>query len=73
MKTFKQFLNKDVKSTSELADKHKVAFDKIVRAVTAGTKIEKEHTTKKEVAKQIALAHVGEDPNYYKKLRKIEK
>jgi len=25
------------------------------------------------VARQIALVHIGEDPDYYKKLKKVEK
>ena len=35
-----------------------------------GIKSEKEHTTDEETAKKIALAHLGEDPKYYSKLKK---
>lgn len=37
-----------------------------------GTKVEMEHTTKKDVARIIAMAHLDEDPQYYVKLAKME-
>jgi hypothetical protein len=37
-----------------------------------GANIEKEHTNDIKIAKQIAKDHLWEDPNYYKKLKKIE-
>jgi len=38
-----------------------------------GIKTELEHTKNHKVAKEIAKDHLSEDPNYYKKLKKIEK
>lgn len=38
-----------------------------------GTKHEMEHTKNPDVAKEIAKDHLSEDPNYYKKLKKVEK
>jgi hypothetical protein len=38
-----------------------------------GIKHEMEHTKDRSVAKEIAKDHLTEDPNYYKKLKKIEK
>jgi hypothetical protein len=73
MKSFKQFLNKRVLTVSALAKKHDVDKDYIEKQLKKGIKVEHEHTTKLKVARQIALAHLGEDPNYYKKLKKIEK
>jgi hypothetical protein len=72
MKTFKQFLNKRVLSVSALAKKHDVDKEYIEKQLKKGIKVEHEHTTKLKVARQIALAHIGEDPDYYKKLKKIE-
>ena len=72
MKTFKKFLNKKVLSIPELAKKHNVDVDYIKKQLEDGIKIEHEHTTKSDIAKQIALAHLGENPNYYKKLKKAE-
>lgn len=39
----------------------------------AGMKVEMEHTNNKNMAREIAMDHLTEDPNYYKKLKKIEK
>lgn len=57
---------------SGLADKKKPGdFDK--KQLAAGTKVEKEHTKDPELAREIAMDHLTEDPNYYKKLKKMEK
>lgn len=37
-----------------------------------GMKSESEHTTDKEVAMEIVLDHLSEDPHYYTKLKKVE-
>lgn len=42
-------------------------------ALKAGVEVEKEHTGNKSVAKKIAKDHLDEDPEYYKKLRKVDK
>ena len=73
MKTFKQFLNKPVLSVSELAKKHNVNIQHIQDQLEAGIEVEHEHSTNNDVAKRIALGHIGEDPNYYTKLKKVEK
>lgn len=73
MLKFKEFLNTKVLSVKELTKKHHVPSDEIKTALKNGIKVEKEHTTKKDIAKQIALAHIGEDPKYYDKLKKVEK
>jgi hypothetical protein len=39
----------------------------------AGIEVEKEHTDDPKKAKEIAKDHLSEDPDYYKKLKKIEK
>ncbi len=38
-----------------------------------GIKHEFEHTKNRKIAKEIAKDHLSEDPNYYKKIKKIEK
>ena len=73
MKSFKQFLNKRVLTVSALAKKHDVDPAYIEKQLEKGIKVEHEHTSKLKVARQIALAHLGEDPEYYSKLKKIEK
>ena len=43
------------------------------KALAKGTKVEMEHTDDKEVAREIAMDHLTEDPKYYDKLETIEK
>lgn len=38
-----------------------------------GIKHELEHTKNRKIAKEIAKDHLSEDPNYYTKLKKLEK
>jgi hypothetical protein len=64
---------KSYKSPEELAKKHKVSLEVIKKQVRMGTKVEKEHTTNKNAAKITALQHIGELPDYYTKLKKVEK
>jgi len=55
-----------------LADKKRPSdFDS--SQLEAGIKVEMEHTDSRSVAKEIAMDHLIEDPNYYEKLKKIEK
>lgn len=55
-----------------LADnKDPKSFDQ--KAVAKGRKVEKEHTSSKSIASEIARDHLTEDPKYYDKLEKIEK
>ena len=64
-------LNKPTKSVVQLAKLHKVSKEHIQRQLRMGIKVEMEHTGKYEVAKEIALDHLGEDPNYYSKLNRV--
>jgi hypothetical protein len=54
------------------ADKKKPS-DFNAKALKDGTKHEKEHTSDKSIAKEIAMDHLVEDKKYYKKLKAIEK
>lgn len=63
---------KDDKIPGGLADKKSPEdFDK--KKLAQGVKVEMEHTSDKAVAKEIAMDHLTEDPDYYKKLKTIEK
>jgi hypothetical protein len=64
---------KSYKSPEELSKKHKVPLKSIMKQVKVGTKVEGEHTTSKSGARITALQHVDELPNYYSRLKKIEK
>ena len=69
----KTLLNKRVLIILALAKKHKTDKKHIEKELKRGIRVEHEHTTKLAVARRIALAHLGKDPNYYEKLKKIEK
>lgn len=73
MESFKSFLNKKTKTVEDLAKKHKVSIDEIKHELEIGIKVESEHTTHENVARQIALNHLDEDPKYYSKLKRMEK
>lgn len=63
----------DNKSLSDISEKHKVSKEKIDEQLKMGIEVEKEHTDDEEKAKEIAMDHLTEDPEYYSKLKKIEK
>jgi len=54
-----------------LADK-KPDSDFDPEQLAAGIKVEMEHTDDPDIAKEIAKDHLTEDPDYYRKLRKME-
>ena len=56
-----------------IAKKHNVSIDKIKAQLKKGIAVEYEHTKDKDVAKEIALDHLLELPDYYDKLEKVEK
>ena len=73
MKYFRQFLNAKTLSPDQLTKKHGVSKDTILAQLKKGTKVEKEHTTNKKVAREIASDHLAELPDYYDRLKKIER
>jgi hypothetical protein len=62
----------DNMSLGDIAVKHKVDIDTLTREYIKGVKVEMEHTEDKNLAKEIAMDHLVEDPKYYTKLNKIE-
>jgi hypothetical protein len=67
---FKEFLNAKTPSVPELADKHNVSTKEIEKLIKKGTAEEKEHSSHKGVAKEIAMDHISAKKNYYKLLKK---
>jgi hypothetical protein len=59
-------------SLNDIAEKHSVSVDIMVAEFKKGIAVEMEHTTDREVAKEITLDHLFEDPKYYDKLKKVE-
>lgn len=70
----------DNKTLEDIAKKHdkKGYYDigdmvsSLKKELNKGIKVEMEHTDDVKIAKEIAMDHLYEDPNYYSKLKKIE-
>jgi hypothetical protein len=60
-------------SAKALAKMHGVSEEQIVAQIAKGIKVELEHTSNKGVAKEIAMDHIKEMPDYYDKLQKMER
>jgi len=67
--------NTDVKTPgiSTIAKKFNLPVAKVVRLVNIGAKTEFEHNKNLAKAKQVARDHIAERPDYYQKLKKMEK
>ena len=64
----------DGKGIRDIMVKYGVSKDEAEAAVLAGTKVEMEHTTDKNKAREIAIDHIyGEHIRYYNELEKMEK
>jgi len=59
-------------SVKDVADKHDVSVSKIEKELKAGTDVEMEHTKEKDKAREIALDHLHEFPDYYTRLKDME-
>lgn len=66
-------LNVPTPTVKTIADKHNVSVEKIEAQLKMGIDTESEHTTHADVAREIALDHLNEKPDYYTKLDKVEK
>ena len=67
--------NTDVRTPgiSDIAKKFNLPIAKVVRLVNIGAKTEFEHNKNLSKAKQVARDHISERPDYYQKLKKMEK
>lgn len=66
-------LDKKTLTPEQIAKKHKVDVSVIMSQLKDGIEVEMEHTSDRKVAREIALDHLGELPDYYTKLKKVEK
>lgn len=60
-------------SPEEVAKKHGVPLEKILRQLIMGIEVEQEHVMDASLAKEIALDHLGELPDYYTRLNRMER
>ncbi|MEK6830206.1 MAG: DUF5661 family protein [Nanoarchaeota archaeon] len=63
----------DGMSVEDIAKKHGVKSSKIASELKKGIEIEMEHVNSKKLAKEIAMDHLFEIPDYYTRLEKMEK
>ena len=61
---------KHTPTVEQLVIKYKVPKRDILIQLDKGIKVELEHTSERNIARKIALDHIGEDPHYYNKLAK---
>ena len=65
-------LDKPTMTIDQLVKKHKVSKDQIMSQLLKGIPVELEHTSDDKIAREIALDHLGENPNYYSELAKAK-
>jgi hypothetical protein len=63
----------DKLSIEQIAEKHKVPLEKIMKQVKKGLKVEMGHTDDKNIALEIVKDHLYESSSYYSLLREMEK
>ena len=63
----------DKLSVKDIADKFGVSVSEIEKQLRMGIKVESEHTNSQTTAKEIAMDHLSEMPDYYTRLDKMEK
>ena len=63
---------KPYKTVEQIAKKHRMDVSFIQKQLDMGEPIEHEHTKNHELAKEIALQHLDEIPDYYTRLKKME-
>lgn len=66
-------LGKQTASFNQIMKKHNVSYTDLVIQLGKGIKIEQEHTGDIALAREIALDHLDEFPDYYDRLDKAEK
>lgn len=69
----KDLIGKKTLSRAQLAKKHKLSSGKLKRQMAIGAKIEREHTNSDAEAREISRDHLAEIPDYYTRLKKMEK
>ena len=67
-----KLLDKPTPTVKQLALKHGVDITHIRAELEKGVRVESEHTSDPEIAKEIALDHINELPDYYTRLASVE-
>lgn len=62
----------DNMTIEDIAQKHDFPIDKIIEQLKIGDEVELEHTDNPDIAREIAMDHEAEIPDYYDRLKKME-
>lgn len=65
-------MGKPTPSFKQICDKHRVSYEFLIGQLANGIKVEQEHTDDIALAREIALDHLNEFPDYYDRLKKAE-
>ena len=65
-------IGKQTPSFDQIRTKHNVSYKDLVVQLAKGIQVEKEHTGDLALAREIALDHLNEFPDYYDRLKKAE-
>jgi hypothetical protein len=71
--TEKDLIGKPTPSFEQIMKKHGVSRAALQGQLNKGIEVEQEHVSDKAVAREIALDHLNELPDYYDRLEKMEK
>lgn len=66
-------IGKPSPSFEDVLKKHGVSRETLQRQLDKGIKVEREHTNNDAEAREIALDHLSERPDYYDRLEQVEK
>ena len=66
-------IGKPTPAFGEIQAKHGVSYKDLIAQLSKGIKVELEHTGDIAMAREIALDHLNEFPDYYSRLKKVEK
>ena len=64
-------LDKPTPTMHDVMKKHKISLEHVMDQLLQGIQIESEHTSDEKTAREIALDHLNENPNYYTELAKV--
>lgn len=65
-------MGKQTASFDAIRAKHNISYKDLIVQLAKGIKVEKEHTGDLALAREIALDHLSEFPDYYDRLKKAE-
>lgn len=67
-----KLLDVSTPSPERIAAQHRVPLDYVLAQLQRGIRVEHEHTNDDDVAREIALDHLHERPDYYERLKQVE-